>query len=385
MSSKDKNLVAKVKTDEKSVKKGPGKKGWTKNKIIAVSIIGAAVLSFIVFMVIVLVMNLGPLRPIKSSEQDNRVVGKCGGYDVRYEELRYITLLHKATLDNSLGEYEELDEATRAAYNAELEKRVMDDIVSNYVILSLCDEFGIDTDSVSLDKEVQAQVEAFVESDLGGSKDDYVAFLADNDLTDAFLRLMYKVNILEGKLLDHFVENGIDIEYGEENKGEFVKYVMGNEEWLRTIHVYYPKESEYIDTSKSLERATAASERLNEESDDNKRHAAMKSEIGKAPFVSGYSTTGNGIYFTHGQMGDAYESAAFGLETYGVSDVIEVEHGYYVIMRLPKIEEDVKINADALLTQYQYAVLKTYENAQKKEIEFVGNSYFEGLKLSDIQ
>jgi hypothetical protein len=380
MSSKDKNLVVKEKADAKS-----GKKGWTKNKIIAASIIGAAVLSFVIFMIIVLVMNLGPLRPIKSSDQDNRVVGECGGYEIRYEELRYITLLHKATLDKSFGEYEKLDETSRKAYDAELEKKVMEDMVNNYVILSLCDKYGIDTSSVSLDKEVQAQVEAFVNNDLGGSKDKYVEFLADNDLTDAFLRLMYKVNILEGKLLDHFVEAGIDIEFGAENNGEFVKYVMNNDDWVRTIHVYYPKKSEYIDTSKSFDRAEAACERLNAESNDENRHSAMMSEIGKAPFVSGYSTTGNGIYFTYGQMGDAYETATFALELYGVSDVIEVDHGYYVIMRLPKIENDLKINADALLTQYQYAVLKKHENAQREELAFVGNEYFEGLALADIQ
>ena len=140
MSSKDKNLVVKEKADAKS-----GKKGWTKNKIIAASIIGAAVLSFVIFMIIVLVMNLGPLRPIKSSDQDNRVVGECGEYEIRYEELRYITLLHKATLDKSFGEYEKLDETSRKAYDAELEKKVMEDMVNNYVILSLCDKYGIDT------------------------------------------------------------------------------------------------------------------------------------------------------------------------------------------------------------------------------------------------
>ena len=84
-------------------------------------------------------------------------------------------------------------------------------------------------------------------------------------------------------------------------------------------------------------------------------------------------------------MGDAYETATFALELYGVSDVIEVDHGYYVIMRLPKIENDLKINADALLIQYQYAVLKKHENAQREELAFVGNEYFEGLALADIQ
>jgi hypothetical protein len=54
-------------------------------------------------------------------------------------------------------------------------------------------------------------------------------------------------------------------------------------------------------------------------------------------------------------------------------------------MRLPKIENDLKINADALLTQYQYAVLKKHENAQRDELAFVGNEYFEGLALADIQ
>ena len=110
----------------------------------------------------------------------------------------------------------------------------------------------------------------------------------------------------------------------------------------------------------------------------------MRLAIGEAPFVPGISMTSDGIYFTYGQMGKAYESAAFELDIYGVSGVIETEDGYYVIMRLEPELETVRKKAGELLTQYQYAVMKTAIDAQKEKIEFVPNEAFDALDLVEI-
>ena len=388
------------------------KKPWTKKKTIAATIIGVSVISFVIFMIILAGNGLGIIRPIKSTEEEAQVVGSCAGYEVKYEELRYITLLHKASLNAEMGEYDLLSADDKAIYEAELEARVTEDLKSNYTVLALCDVYGIDTDSVAAKNYVQDEIEKLVadKDAFGGDQNKYKEWLAENHLTDSFLRLMYKVNYLETVLLDYFVENKIDIDYEydedhPEKLADFVDYVMTSDDWVRTIHIYYPAEHPYSDPGNvpaeilaidpdyiekiiqdydPVSAIEGAYEKLSAEQDDEKRYKAARSAVGSAP-ITEMSISGNGLYFTYGQMSDAYESAAFALENYGVSEVLELDEGYYIIMRLPLEEADVKKNTQSLLTQYQYAALKKQLDSKEEELSFEGNDYMDSISLIDIK
>ncbi len=374
-----------IKKNNKVAIKEEKAKKWTGKKIVAVSVIGAAAVAFVAFVVIVAVMGLGSIRPIKSTEQEATVVGECGGFEVRYEELRYITLIHKQSLDAKYGSYAELGAQERAEYDTELEALVLEDIKSNYVILSLCEKYGVEIDSKEAKSYVNDELEAFVEEELDGSRKKYKEWLAENGLTDSFLRLMYKVDYLEGVLLDKFVDDKIGVEYDVTTKAEFVEYVLTSEDYVKTIHAYYPKKSDAVDTHDMEEKANKARDELLAQSSDKGRYSLMKTIIGKAPFVPGYSVTGTDYYFTHGQMGEQYEEIAFSLDIYEVGELLETEDGYYVIMRVPLVEDEIRMTVDTLLSQYQYAVLKRAENEQMGKIAFDGNEYFDGLALSEIK
>lgn len=401
------------------------KKWWTKSKIIAAIVIGVALIGAAVAIPIMVVNSV---RPLPSTKEESRVVGTVGGYEVKYEELRYLTAMHRESLNRELGEYEELDAETRETYERELETRVMSDITKNYAVLALCDKYGIDTDSKNVRSEVKSGMKDYISQSFGGSMKDYKAWLTENSLTDSVIRFNYKINVLENLLLNYFVENGIDIDYDGRNVEEFIDYVMEGEDWARTIHVFYPESHPYTTeeakeafvaqqlTQGSLSDAafkdmkdawknqlTEQAEKYNKkgaaayaketaemlslEYYDEERYSAIKKEIGKAPYVSGFSmdSSVSGIYFTYGQMGESYESAAFGLEIYGSSEAVKTEDGYYVIMRLPLEEDDVRDKLDTLLVQYQYAAMKKHVDAEWKKLSFSGNDYFEGLTLTDIK
>ena len=360
------------------------KKVWTKKKIVAASILGVAVIAFIVGMIIAAVNGFGRIRAIKSSDEEAAVVGSVAGYEVRYEELRYITLLHKSALDSAMGKYETLSDTAKVEYRAALEREVLHDIENNYVVLSLCDKYGIDTDSREVKKEVDDAIEVFVETELGGMKE-YKVWLAENHLTDAFMRLVYRVDVLEEKLVAYMAENKIGIEYDNVENADFTDYVMSSGDFVQTTHTYYPTDWKYADGRTAAQKAADAAKELSMVDGDEERYAAMRSAIGKAPFVSGISMTGDGVYFTYGQMGDFYESVAFELDLYETSDVVESEDGYYVIMRLPLEREYVARHASELLTQYKYAALYKACDEQREQISFTPNEYFGTLKLIDIQ
>ena len=387
--AKNSNSVKKITTKENKDTK------WTKKKKTAAAIIIAGVVCTLIFAAIMLVSYFTSVRPIKSTDEEAKVVGECGGFEVRYEELRYVTLLYKQALDVRLGEYDTLDAEGKAEYEAQLEALVLEDLKSNYVILSLCDEYDIKTNSRDVKNYVNKALKEFVEGAFDGDMDEYKAWLAENNLTDSFVRLMYKVDYLESLLLEHFIENKIGIEYDEYSLSAFADHIMASEDWAKVTYAYYPKQSvtvahegkTYIvwDAEKSLPSAEAAAAELSEIGDDGERFDHIKTVIGKAPMVQGYSITGTGVYFTVGQMGEEFESAAFALELYGTSQVVELEDGYYVLMRLPFEEDEVKKQAAELLSHYQYGALKKRENAKEAEISFIGNEYFEGLSLIDIE
>lgn len=405
--------------------KGDKKKWWNKRKIIALSVLGVALVAAIVAISLIIANSV---RPIPSTEEESRVVGTVGSYEVKYEELRYLTLMHRESLDREIGKYEELDAAEKAEYERQLQDRVMTDIKKNYAILALCDKYGIDTDSSEVRSSVKSGMKEYVKENFDGSMKKYKQWLSENAQTDSLIRFNYKINVLENILLNYFVENGIDIEYDGRNVHEFIDYVMEGEEWARTIHVFYPEEHPY--TTEEAREAFVNSQltqgdmsdaaftdmkdawknQLKGQADkynskgalvcaketaaelavaysDEERFAAIKKKIGLAPYVGGFSidSSNSGIYFTNGQMGDWYEDAAFSLEIYGSSEAILGEDGYYVIMRLPLDEEDVKDQLDTLLVQYQYAALKKHIDAEREALSFTGNDYFGTFALTDIK
>ena len=358
---------------------------WTKQKKIAATVIGVAFASAIVFGILVVAMRLGGVRPIRRTEQEAVVVGECAGYEVRYDELRFITITCRSPLEAKYGKYDTLGEAEKSAFEAELEAKVLDTIENNYAVFALANEYEINTNSHDIEKKVQEKIELFVEQNYEGDFDLYKNALSEMGLSDAFFRLVQKVDCIEELLLEKLESEKIGVEYGVENITEFTDYVMTSGDYVRTIHVFYPKALQHIDTSDSKQRAEDAAEMLKAIVGGEARYSAMRSAIGEAPFVPGISMTSDGIYFTYGQMGDAYESAAFALDIYGVSDVVETADGYYVIMRLEPELETVRRKAGELLSQYQYAVIKKAIDGQKQKIEFAPNEAFDALSLVEIK
>jgi len=357
---------------------------WSKkSKIIAGSIIGAAALATVVVLVIVFVFDLGPVRPISRTPEEAQVVGTVAGFEIRHDELRYITLINKASLEAKMGKYDTLSDEKKAEYDRELKALVLEDLKSNYVILSLCQKYGVDIDSREANDYVNDAIESYVD-EIGGKKN-YKQWLADNGLTDAFLRLMYKVGYLESALVDKLVERGV-IKYSSDNLGEFVDFVVRDESYVKIIHAYYPKDWTYKSgvTAKSSAEATAAM--LKEAKDDEERFSIMRSAIGNAPFVQGYSVMeSSDFYVTAGQMHKDYEKIAFELDEYEASSVLELDEGYYVLMRVPKGRQEVSRPAADLLVSYQYAILKRLVDEQRGAISFKGNQNFDSIDLSEME
>ena len=375
MGKNDKAIVKK--TDVKNTKKQ-----WDTKKKIALGILIAAALAAVIFVVLVFVFDLGPVTAIESSEEDARVVGRCGGFEVRYEELRYVTLTHKTALDREYGKYSTLDEEGKAIYEEVLRERVSKDLRNNYAVLTLCQKYGVDIDSKEAKNYVNDSIKSLVD-EIGGKKQ-YKAWLEENHLTDAFLRLMYKVAYLETALVEKLTEEGNEIKYSTANLDDFVAFMMEDESYVKVIHAYYPYDFEYKNGKSAKDAAEEALSAILEAGDDEERLDIMMSTIGRAPFVPGYSTTGNDYYITYGQMHLNYENVAFMLGEYEVSSVLELDEGCYILMRVPKVRSEVAPRAYEFIDQYRYAVVKRLADEQKELISFDRDRLFVTLTLAEI-
>ena len=85
------------------------------------------------------------------------------------------------------------------------------------------------------------------------------------------------------------------------------------------------------------------------------------------------------------EMGEAYEAAAFALDEYETSGVVEYGGGYYVIMRMPIRELDVLMNGEQLLQYYQSAKMGEYQDKIKENMTVELNEYGKSLDLVHLQ
>lgn len=337
----------------------------------------------LLMLVLVLSACSDEIKPVESTEQEMRVVGKCDEYEIYYEELRFVTNTYKAQLEQKYGEGIWDDARTAEKYRGELEGLVLENLKANYAILAGCKSLMVQTTGKDVDDYVQEQIETLVnqseaQGGFGGDFDAYLAWLKENGLTDHYLRFVYRADYLESAMYYALVDGGI-FTYSENNFPEYLDYVLAGVDYARTIHVYIPiedisKQESYYETAKAIADELAACE------DDDERYSLMCSHIGSA-VNKDLTITEVGYYFTYNEMGEAYEAATFALDEYETSDVVEYGGGYYVIMRMPIEELHVLMYGEQLLQYYQSAKMGEYQDNIKENMTVELNEYGKSLDL----
>jgi hypothetical protein len=309
-------------------------------------------------------------RPIKGTDEELAVVGLVDRFEVRYEELRYVTMNYKDQLKARYGEHIWNSEESAQNYRAELEELVYRNITAKYAVLSLCAEVAISID----DKEIQTAVKnrvAEMVNELGG-RAAYKEGLKEYYLTDHFLRFTLGVYFCYSELYYVYV---YDLGLIEHDEDILYDYIMdGN--FVRTLHVYIQNDPG-DDIADNRRKAEQVRERLLAGED-------IKPIIGSSVNEDFGLTTTDGYYFTRGEMIGAYEDAAFSLEVGDVSEVVETPDGFYVIQRFELDPQYVLANLARLIENYQYAMLNTFIDERQAELEFEPNEHGKSIDLTAI-
>ena len=364
-----------------------------KSKIIAISIISVAVVSFIAVLVIYLTGGYngligtkdGKYEPIESSKEDSKNVGKIDGFNVKYEELKYVAFVVKERYKTLYGEDVWRNSETRAKYKDAFEEDVIRELCDIYATLSICEDEKVKTNSKEVNEYVDAQMEEIIDKDFKGSLEDYKSYLETYKLTDAFNRFKIKCYYLDILALQKMVEKEHDIiKYSDRNPSEFINYVVESDDFYRTIHVYFEKDGK--NDSETRFEAEALVADMKAIKDNDARYERMHYFIGhRGDYKAGYITdTKAGFYITDGVFDKEYDKAARELDDYGVA-LVETEYEYFVIMKMPKEKEHVTKSFDNILAYYYEKVYFDYRTSVAENLEFKPNKYYGTLDLLNLE
>lgn len=331
----------------------------------------------ILALLLVTVLLCPCLFACSSNKKNLRAVGTVGNYDVCYEELRWLTLQYKDLLASTYGKDIWKNSDTAEQYREELYDAVYKSIVSNYAILSLCDddilklngEKTVDINSTEVQDIVQQYVDQTISE--AGSKSAYEAKLKSLYMTDHLYRFIYGVDICETLLFNSYCNLTII----DDSDQAAIDYIYKN--FIRTVHIYIQNDPK--DDVES-NRATAEAVRVKLLNGEDINALVAKYSEDK------YMTTSDGYYFTHGRYSKAYEDAAFALEIGQVSPVVETYSGFYVIKRMELDANYIGTHfAKELKQQYLLAVFDEIVNKRKAELSFTPNEYGESLDLTQMK
>lgn len=310
-------------------------------------------------------------------KKNRRVVGTVGGYEVYYEELRWMTMQYKTLLASTYGADIWENKDTAEKYREELEKSVYSSIVSNYAVLTLCDSDLLKIEGEKVidinGEDVQGIVQGYVDEtikELGGNAE-YQRSLKENYLTDSLYRFIYGVDVCESILFNYYCNLGII----DDSDEAAIDYIYDN--FIRTLHIYIQNDAgDDVEANRAL--AEAVRVKLLNGEDINELVTKYSEDR--------YMSSSDGYYFTEGQYSEDYENAAFALNVGEVSQVVSTYSGFYVIKRMALDDEYIGAHfLTDLKDQYLIAVFDKEINACKATLSFVPNDFGGSIDLTEMK
>ncbi len=362
-----------------NTKQQPVKKPANKKKTIIAVISVVAVVAIVVG--VIAGVTIANWEDYQKLSADRKTVATCNGYEIPYEELRFVTLFYKDMLEGKYGAGIWDDPSTAEEHRAELEELVRENLNENYIILSTCRNLSIPTESNEMDEYVNSQMKELRNS--FGSDKEYEDWLEEHWMTEHYMRFSIGVSYLESAIYYTLLDNDL-YTYSQNNIGEFLDYVESSGNYIRTVHVYIENE-EGEDPAENLAKAQKISDTLQDLSNFNDRLSLMNEYIGSSANDDLQSISGDGYYFTRGEMDEDYEQAAFGLEVGEVSEPVVCSGGNFVIMRLTPDEEYIVKNAQNLLNNYHSVALGIYEEQFRPDCVVQFNEYGQSIDLVTLK
>lgn len=315
-------------------------------------------------------------RPIPADKLAMTPVGVVDGREIYYEELYFLAKSYLPSLQQKHGDNKE---AIKAALDEMLRKH----IVTNAAILHLCAEEGLlfDEADKAIKEAAQKTVDQLIETEFGGSRNDYRDGLDEIGMTDHYLRFNAMVDELYGQLPAIYTQKGII-----PSEDDAIRtYVKNN--FIRTWHV-----AVLVENGESYEENRAKAEEALALLQSGK---SMYEMIGSKYNEDFSLTTTDGYYFPRGTMDASYEDAAFELEIGETSGIVEATGignrtnnsvaCFYIIQRLALDDSYINTHLTELSDQCANAIVASKLEDVTATLTFTPNEFYRSLDLTALE
>ena len=318
--------------------------------------------------VLVLLLTLPFLT---SCTQNKTVVGTVNGKDVYYDELYFLVSNYKSSVTEKYNNDPEL-------MQAELDRLVKENIVTNYAMLALCEKYGLDYSDIKDD--IDDELDLFILENFNGERSEYRDSCKAFGMSERYHKFIIGIELLYEKLPAIYVNNKL-VKTEEKDIVDYIK-----ENFIRVNHlVIFNDDGDSV--SANEEKINKAKSLLDKGEKMNSLIGAGYSEDFGDPDASGY-------YITKGTMVEDYENAAFELEIGEYSDVIktysennfnEYVSCYYIIQRLEMNDAYINEYYIDLKNDYYSSVIYNDMTALSKTLKFEPNEKYAELDLTDLE
>lgn len=290
-----------------------------------------------------------------------------GEYTVNYDLYRYFYLNYRDELRASHTDAN--GNIHTAALDADIRSRIAEAVCGLYGTVSLADDYGI----TPSDGDVRAAAVEYVDAIKAYHKENKLDFngeLADNYMTEEIFVFLMSLDSLEDKLFAALVSDGGAIEDNDEKLLE----ILAGDDFVRAKQIFIEN-----DKGETVEENRAIAEEA---------LAAYRDGVSFDTLIGRYSEDlampADGYYFTHMEMIEAFENAAFALQDGEVSPVVESEDGFHILLRLPKDAAYLQENFEDLKSQYQTSAFYRMIDARSASLRATETAYVRGLSYEEI-
>lgn len=330
-------------------------------KTLIKKIIAAAVL---ILIVVIAIWGIKTLIDKQNEQKYLETYGKTavsvGGYDVPYEIYRCLYLNYR---DGIIGDFtDENGKVNTEALHATVCSYVLDDIKNIYAVVSLAADYGMSPS----DGDIQAVVESYISAMKTYYKDNglnYEAKLEEMYLTESAFKFLESVGALQDKLFTVLVSDGGVIE----DNDEAVLSILRSEDFVRAKHIFIEN-----DDGEDVENNRAIANTVIEEYNSG---VPFDTLIGR--YSEDYTMPIDGYHFTR--------QAAITLDEGEISNVIESEDGFHILLRLPKDDEYLNNNFNDLKSQYQTITFNELLEERASRLKAVESEFILSLSYEEIK
>lgn len=312
-------------------------------------------------------------RAARASTRAGRVVATAGESDILYENLYYLAMTRIAEMKRVYGDTVFENPEERAA----LEQFVKENLVTkNDAMLSIGADFGLAYNKGEIGDDVQERMDGIIENYFKGDRDAYIESLNAEYLTDRYVRRYLAATefmpaaIIEAMLIEGRLNDSDDA----------ARATINGENFIRVSEILIESRN-YKDDAAAKARAQGLRDRV-------AAKGSVEDRLDEWGEIWVYGTqaeaTGDGIYFARGEMEKSFEEAAFSLEDYGVSEVLKVDGGYCILMRMPKDAAYIDEHFEELKQKTYYVTLNAMVEERLAAMPLVMTDFGSSLDLFEL-